>query len=259
MSNLSKNEINLLIDITKEAGKIAMSHFGSKNLQINKKSDDSPVTNADIEISQFIEENIKKNFPEIDIICEEGKNREAASKKFWLIDPIDGTKSFARTDPEFTINIGLINGNKPVFGIIFAPAIKDAPIYYNNENGQTVRFLTNKNHHEVLIKNPRNNQEFIIISGSEHNSDELMNYIKNNLKLEQNLKITKVSSSLKFCHIIENRANLYLHFRRSMEWDTAAGQALILGCKGMVMDLDYKRNLEYRKDNFVNHSFLAKI
>ena len=259
MINLNKNEISLLIDITKEAGKIAMSYFGSKNLQINKKSDDSPVTNADIEISQFIGENLKNNFPETDIICEEGQNRKALTKRFWLIDPIDGTKSFAKTNSEFTINIGLIEDSKPIFGIIFAPAIKESPIYYNNENGQTVRLLNNKNHHEILIKKPRNDREFIVISGSEYNSFELTSYIENNLKSKQNLKINKVSSSLKFCHIIESKADLYLHFRRSMEWDTAAGQALILGCGGTVMDVDYKKNLDYRKENFVNHSFLAKI
>ena len=82
MTSLNKNEINLLIDLAKEAGKIAMSHFGSKNLQINRKSDDSPVTNADIEISKFIERNLKKNFPEIDIICEEGQNRKISNNKF---------------------------------------------------------------------------------------------------------------------------------------------------------------------------------
>lgn len=259
MINLSKNEINLLIDITRESGKIAMSYFGSKNLQINKKSDDSPVTNADIEISKFIGNNLKKNFPKIDIICEEGQNRKALSNRFWLIDPIDGTKSFARNNPEFTINIGLVENNKPIFGIIFAPAILGSPLYYNNEHGQTVRFLSSKNHHEILTKKPRNDDEFIIISGSEHNSLELTNYITNNLKLKQNLKINKVSSSLKFCYIVENKADLYLHFRKSMEWDTAAGQALILGCNGIVVDLDYKRNLEYRKENFTNHSFLVKI
>lgn len=259
MTSLNKNEINLLIDLAKEAGKIAMSHFGSKNLQINRKSDDSPVTNADIEISKFIERNLKKNFPEIDIICEEGQNRKISNNKFWLIDPIDGTKSFARTDPEFTVNIGLVEGNKPIFGIIFAPALPEAPLYYNNENGKTVRLLTGTNHHEILTKKPRNDEQFIIISGSEHNSAELISYIKNNLKSEQNLKIDKVSSSLKFCYIIENKADLYLHFRRSMEWDTAAGQALILGCGGVVMDIDYKKELEYRKENFINHSFLAKI
>jgi len=259
MTNLNKNEINLLIDITKEAGKIAMSHFGSKNLQINKKSDDSPVTNADIEISKFIGMNLKKEFPEIDIICEEGQNRKALSKKFWLIDPIDGTKSFAKANPEFTVNIGLIEDNKPIFGIIFAPAITESPLYYNDENGQTIKYLTNQNYHEILTKKSRNDEEFIIISGSEHNSSELTNYITNHLKSEQNLKINKVSSSLKFCYIIENKADLYLHFRRSMEWDTAAGQALILGCGGIVMDIDYKKDLEYRKENFINHSFLAKI
>jgi 3'(2'), 5'-bisphosphate nucleotidase len=259
MTNLNKAEIEILVNITKDAGKIAMSYFGSKNLQINSKADDSPVTNADIEISGFIDKKLKQYFPKIEIICEEGINRKILGNKFWLVDPIDGTKSFARTSEEFTVNIGLIENNKPIFGIIYAPAMKDTPLYYTNENGQTVKLLVDKNSSEILSKKVSKKEKFIIISGSESDSKDIANYIQNNLKDNKELEVKKVSSSIKFCYIADGKADLYLHFRKSMEWDTAAGQALILGCGGKVVDMDGGRNLEYRKAGFCNHEFLVTL
>jgi 3'(2'), 5'-bisphosphate nucleotidase len=249
---LNKSQIKSIVEIALEAGEIAMKYFRDKNLKIDHKSDNSPVTIADCLISELIDKHLKKMLPQIPVICEEGENRDFRNGIFWLIDPIDGTSSFAAGNPEFTINIALIKNKKPIFGLISAPAIDNYPFYHTDENQNLIRYCI-KNKSSEKFTPPQNNDDLIAIASKRSPNEDILNWLESN-SYPAPKKILKVSSSLKFIYLVEGKANFYLHLRRSMEWDTAAGQALIIAFGGRVMNLD-KSEFLYQKTDLENPSF----
>ncbi len=259
MNFLNQNQIEILKNIAIKSGEMAMESFG-KVLQISKKSDNSLVTKTDIIISKFIGNQLTHYFPDIEIICEEGENRRISKDLFWLVDPIDGTNSFIENNPQFTVNIALIKNNLPIFGVIYAPAMKDAPLYFTDENNRAREILVKKNQQKIIQNNFLNHKSFRIITSKRTADGEVIKFCETefsdfNLK---NTEIIKCASSFKFCQIINDKADFYLHLRRSMEWDIAAGHALLLACGGSVFDFD-KNQITYNKPHFVNPSFFAKI
>jgi 3'(2'), 5'-bisphosphate nucleotidase len=258
MNILNQSQIKSIVKIALEAGEIAMSYFGGDNLNISKKSDDSPLTIADSLISKLIFEHLRTITPKIPVICEEGENRDFGDGTFWLIDPIDGTSSFAIGDPEFTINIGLIKNKKPIFGLIFAPAISGLPFYYTDENGSLVRYFVEEQKREIFVAKKRAKKDFIVIASKRSSDSDIINYFSSQKKLAKPLNIYKVSSSLKFIYLIAGKADLYLHLRKSMEWDIAAGQALLEAAGGRIVNLDGSKFL-YEKFGLKNQPFLATL
>ncbi len=262
MNILNQSQIKSIVKIGVEAGEIAMSYFGGNNLNISKKSDDSPLTIADSLISQLIFAGLQNIAPKIPVTCEEGKNRGFGDGTFWLIDPIDGTSSFAKNDPEFTVNIALVKNKKPIFGLIFAPAIKGSPFYYTNENGDLVKYDIVSDIGDACLRPPQaSKHNFIIISSKRSSDQDIFDYIKSQPNLIESGKevaIQKTSSSFKFIHLIEGKADLYLHLRKSMEWDIAAGQALLQAIGGKITNLDGSEFI-YEKAGLVNQPFFAVL
>ena len=278
MNILNQKQVKSIVKTALLAGEIAMNYFGSNNLNIKIKDDDSPLTIADSLISDLIYQELKKIAPEIPIICEEGKNRGFGNGTFWLIDPIDGTSSFSTNDPEFTINIALIKNKTPVFGLIFAPAIKDLPIYYTNEKQILVKYFIDEKKEIIADIKKRNEKDLIVIASRRSSDEDIMEYFTNNffkddssknltmmaLRFQDNIKLNKipniykVSSSLKFLYLIEAKTDLYLHLRRSMEWDIAAGHGLLLAAGGRILNLDGSK-FEYEKAELKNKPFLASL
>jgi len=258
---LNQSKIKLIIKTALQAGEIAMSYFGGDNLNVKRKSDDSLLTIADSLISELIHNELKKITPDIPVICEEGSDRDFGDGTFWLIDPIDGTVSFANNDPEFTINISLIKDKKPIFGLIFAPAIDGLPFYYTDENQNLVKYSVTENKGKIFIAKKRIEDDFLVIASKRSSDEEILNYLTFRSLAEDKpedklVNIQKISSSLKFLYLIEGRANLYLHLRRSMEWDIAAGQALLEAAGGKIINLD-KSDFKYEKVDLINQPFLA--
>ena len=262
MDILSESQIKSIIKIALEAGEIAMHNFGGDNLNITKKSDDSPLTIADSLISELIYRGLKKILPDIPIICEEGENRDFGAGTFWLIDPIDGTISFANNDPEFTINIALIKDQKPIFGLIFAPAIIGSPFYFTDKRGALLKYSSKSKEGEIFVSQRKIREDFVVLSSKRSSDSDILDCLILHSKMIQKsskaLVIKKASSSLKFLYLIEGKADLYLHLRRSMEWDIAAGNALLEAAGGEVVNLDGSRFL-YKKSGLANQPFLARI
>lgn len=257
---MDKTQIKILVDIALKSGAIALEYFENDDLDIQHKHDDTPVTKADKIISKYIEEQLGKHFPGICIICEEGQNRHIKSNKFWLIDPIDGTKSFIRKEKEFTVNIALIENKKPIFGLIYAPKIEDSPLYYTDENQNLVKFTVKKNHTQILQKNQKNDSETIRIISSTRSSDaQIAQYLSINFpEIDQSkIAITKMASSYKFCEIVEGKFDLFLSLRTTMEWDIGAGHALVLANNRKLLTLDRSAELGYHKHEFVNDGFVV--
>ena len=254
---ISPEKLDELIKIVHLAG-IEIIKIYKKKVTKKYKSDNTPVTNADIRANDIICKGLKLHFPEISIVSEEQVKKGKAAQRFWLVDPLDGTKEFLKGNGEFTVNIGLIENKKPVFGIIYKPTknklyfTKDKKSYFSklNKNGHV------NNIKKIKVK--KRNKNIIILSRSHSLAkSELEKAKKMVLKRFNANKILRSGSSIKLCYIAHGLANVYPRFGTTMEWDTAAGDAILRFAGGRIRTLD-RKILRYGKRNFRNSSFIAR-
>jgi len=216
------------------------------------KSDNTPVTNGDIEVNNLITNKIKKITPNIKIISEEtSANKESENlKDFWLIDPIDGTYDYINDLEEFTINAGLIINNKPAAGLIYAPAKKR--MFYSYGLGNAFE-LTNGQTINLSSKINKNNRPIKFISYSNKIKTEIQK-IYQDIGVVENVRM---KSSLKFCVVAADEYDGYVAEPRAYEWDIAAGHAILIHSGGSVTDFDGNEIL-YGKKDLKNPSLILK-
>ncbi len=252
MSKIDIKKItNDLIDTFLNAGQISLE-LRKKGLIKKIKSDNTPVSNGDLEVNKIITKKISELTPSIPIISEETTENKSIKnlKDFWLIDPIDGTHDYINDLEEFTINAGLIVDKKPIAGLIFAPA-KDRMFYSYGKNlafelikGKEIKLDSSKNFDKTEIK---------FVCYSNKIKPEIDNiYKKLNVK-----KYVKMKSSLKFCVIAAGEFDGYVAEPRACEWDIAAGHAILNHAGGKVTDFDGNEIL-YGKKDFKNPSLILK-
>jgi len=244
-------EITLsLLDVFKNAGNVALE-LRKNGLKKETKSDNTPVTNGDIEVNNVLTEKISKITPEIPIVSEE----TSANKKnknldiFWLIDPIDGTSEYINNKEEFTINAALIINKKPVLGIINAPDKKR--LFYSYGPSNSFEIVNNR---EINLINQK--KKISLITAVSY-SNELKPDI---LKLHKEFKVNKyqkMKSSLKFCVIAAGEFDLYIAEPRAYEWDIAAGHAILEHAGGKLTDFNGNPIL-YGKPEFKNQSLILQ-
>ena len=252
MSEINLKEIvENLIDTFLYAGKVSLE-LRKKGLSKKIKSDNTPVSNGDLEVNRIILEKIIKLTPNIPIVSEEtSDNKDKVDlKDFWLIDPIDGTHDYINNLEEFTINAGLIIDRKPVAGLIYAPA-KKRMFYSYGENlafelsdGKIIKLESSKNFDKNKIK---------FVSYSKKIKPEIEKIHK-----ELNVKeLIRMKSSLKFCVVATGEFDGYVAEPRACEWDIAAGHAILKHAGGNVTDFDGKE-IFYGKKDFKNSSLILK-
>lgn len=241
-----------IIDIVKRAGDIIMQYYNNFALTSMSKSDNSPVTEADIAADQFIIASLREIHPDIQIFSEETSFTYDGEKNFWLIDPLDATKSFIKKDGEFTINIALIRNFIPVLGIVYSPLSK--LLYYSDKNQKAYKQLNGEAAISIKVRAVPSTGMTVLTSIYSNDQSKLDLYLKNKL-IE---KIIPISSAIKICMIAEGAADLYPRFGKTMEWDTAAGHAILKAAGGNISDLD-GRELIYGKfkEKFYNPEFIA--
>ena len=240
-----------LVETFINAGEISLS-LRLKGLTKEIKSDNTPVSNGDLEVNKIITEKILELTPNILIVSEETSDNKSMNnlKDFWLIDPIDGTYDYINNLEEFTINAGLIINRKPVAGLIYAPAKKRMFFSYGENlafeliNGKTVKLDSAKNFDKEEIK-------FVTYSNNIKPEIDLI-HKKLNVK-----KLTRMKSSLKFCVIAAGEYDGYVAEPRACEWDIAAGHAILKHAGGDVTDFEGNEIL-YGKKNFKNPSLIVK-
>ena len=246
-----KEIVENLIDTFLRAGKISLE-LREKGLTKEIKSDNTPVSNGDLEINKIITEKIIRLTPAIPIISEETSDNKSIKdlENFWLIDPIDGTHDYINNLEEFTINAGLIIHKQPVAGLIYAPAKKRMFYSYGENsafelvNGNTIKLDSSKNFNKDEIK---------FVSYSNNIKPEIE-------KIHQKLnvkKYTRMKSSLKFCVIAAGEYDGYVAEARACEWDIAAGHAILKHAGGSITDFDGNKIL-YGKKDFKNPSLILK-
>ena len=240
----------LLIETFNTAGIVALN-LRKVGLKKKIKPDNTPVTNGDLEVNKILTKKIKEITPNIFIVSEENSahKNDKNLKNFWLIDPIDGTNDYINNRDEFTLNAALILNNKPVIGIITAPAKKRIFFSYSMSNSYE---LTNNKKIKLINKKKINNEIKAVTYSNEIRSDIF--------EIHKKYKITsyqKMKSSLKFCVVATGEFDLYAAEPRACEWDIAAGHAIIEQAGGEITDFEGNEIL-YGKLDFKNPSIIVK-
>ncbi len=243
---------NQIIKILDEAGNLLLDYF-VQNLEVTSKMDNSPVTNADFAADGLIKAGLKK-ISDLPIVSEESAKHDnlkaAKHPEFWLLDPLDGTSSFIKKHQDFAICLAKIKNNRPEFGFIHVPFEKRT--YFNNNEGAALRRATGQ---IIPIKVKKQNQALhILSSGRMKNNIEFADYIKK----YDTAQISVISSAIKFCKIASGEAQLYPYFGDTMQWDSAAGDAIVHAAGGKVVDLEDNKLFYGAKNDFLNPYFVAK-
>lgn len=240
-----------------EAGLKIMNIYDQNNFEINIKSDDSPVTIADEAADKIIYQGLQKAFPTVPIVTEEQANTHTEkSNTFFIVDPLDGTKEFIHRRGDFTVNIAYVENGIPVMGIVYAPAKKR--LFYTDKNFRSIEEIGPHKVDElgdlkhIKVSKPNLNQ-LIVVASKSHRDKALEDYIA-----KYNVSDSRAAgSSLKFCLIAVGEADLYPRVGRTMEWDTAAGHAILRCAGGIVVRYDNHEPLMYGKPYFENPFFIA--
>jgi 3'(2'), 5'-bisphosphate nucleotidase len=246
----TKNITLSLIDTFNKASQVALD-LRKVGLIKEIKSDNTPVSNGDIEVNKILTNKIREITPNIPIVSEESTNHkgDVNLRNFWLIDPIDGTRDYINDRDEFTLNAALIIDKKPAVGIITAPAKKR--VFYSYGFSNSYELI---NGHEVsLIDKEKDHEELTAVSYSNELKKEILEIHKKNKIISHQ----KMKSSLKFCVIAAGEFDMYVAEPRACEWDIAAGHAILEHAGGKITDFNGDEIL-YGKPNFKNPSLILK-
>lgn len=248
--------IDLLKKISIEAGNEILKIYNDETLskEVEQKSDNSPLTLADKASNKVIVKKLKENFPDIPILSEEEKHVVYEERKlwgkFWLVDPLDGTKEFIKRNGEFTVNIALIDNGFPVFGIIYAPVTET--LYIGDVlNSKAYKIISGGNEIPLAVNNKQTKR--IAVGSRSHSSVEEVDLLDKHDVVET----ISVGSSLKFCMVAEGKADIYYRHGPTMEWDTGAGQAIVEASGGKVDNSITGKRFSYNKENLLNGSFIV--
>ncbi len=251
---LNQAAIDELLQIARVAGDATMEIYHS-DFEIYSKKDESPVTEADRKAEAIITPVLQQLAPDVPVVAEEafsaGNSPDIEGKMFWLVDPVDGTKQFINKQDEFTVNIALIDHNRrPIFGVVHAPAL-DRMFWGSLEYGAFVRNPDGEVKPISVRHAPK--KGIVAVVSRSHKTPEVDEFLKDYTVAKE----VSSGSSIKFCQVAEGTADLYPRFGPTMEWDTGAGHAVVLGAGGSVLTPEGDEFL-YGKPGFKNGFFIAK-
>lgn len=248
-------------DLALKAGRVIMEIFRGK-ISIEHKADSSPVTEADRESEKLILEGLRGYFPGIPCVAEEeaaaGIEAPQLGRLFFLIDPLDGTKEFVNGNADFTVNIALIRDGVPEVGVVYAPC---SGRFFSGRPGRAEAITLDEelniaDRHRIAVRDGQ--VPLTIVASRSHRTPETDAYIRQ----VEAAEIVSVGSSLKFCLIAAGEADVYPRFGRTMEWDTAAGDAVLRAAGGITTTADgkpliYGKRNQVNDADFANPSFVA--
>jgi len=245
--------LNSIENLAIEAGKAILEIYNSADFGVEMKSDDSPLTKADLASHNVIAKGLQELTPDIPVLSEESASIAFAErqswKKYWLVDPLDGTKEFIKKNGEFTVNIALIENGKSVVSVVYVP-VQD--ISYTAALGYGAFKKSENQRQQIHVKKPARNIPVVVGSRS-HMSDDVKNYLQDLGTHE----LTSMGSSLKFCLVAEGKADLYPRLGLTSEWDTAAAQCIVEQAGGHVVTLDNQALRYNTKESLLNPFFMV--
>lgn len=273
LDNMDKNLLLTAIRASLEAGSEIMSVYTDPNadFEIEKKADNSPLTIADRKSHMVIAARLASTpYP---VLSEEGKKIPVEERQswneLWIVDPLDGTKEFIKRNGEFTVNIAYVKNGKPEAGVIYIP-VKEELYFADSQYGaykiehitqldseETVDSLIGKAH-RLPYQEEAQRSSFIIVASRSHLTPETEAYIEEMKQKHQEVETVSKGSSLKLCLIAEGKADVYPRFAPTMEWDTAAGHAIIRATGKEVYQAGTQHPLVYNKEDLLNPWFIAE-
>lgn len=246
--------ISDLCSVAVEAGKDIIEVYNSDEFEVELKSDNSPLTRADLASHNLIKQKLSLLYPDIPILSEEGNEIDFEERKewdkFWLIDPLDGTKEFIKRNGDFTVNIALIENKKPVMGVIHVPVTNET--YFGDLENGSYKIEQGEKSKRINVSSKSDNEELVVVESRSHSGEEESEFYSN-YKIKERLSR---GSSLKICMIAEGKAEIYFRSGPTWEWDTAAGHAILLGAGGFLINKD-KSDLVYNKEVIKNFGFIV--
>ena len=249
--------IQEIIKIAEQAGNAILEIY-HKDFSIEYKDDKSPLTEADKVSNQIIVDALKQLTPEIPIISEENKLIDYSERKNWIkcwvVDPIDGTKEFIKKNGEFTVNIALIENGEPILSVLSVPA--QNKVFYAEKGCGS--FVIENGNVKIIKINDSITDTIRIVGSRSHQTPELLAYVEEQKLKYKNVEFVAAGSSLKFCLIAENKADVYPRLGPTMEWDTAAGQLIATEAGAEVLVWETKQVLNYNRENLLNPYFVVQ-
>jgi len=270
MMELADLKKYLLISIiaAKNAGAEIVKIYNS-DFDVELKDDKSPLTLADKQANKKIEEFLFKTG--IPILSEEGKKVSYEKRKnweiLWVVDPLDGTKEFVRRNGEFTVNIALVQNNRPILGVIYVP-IKEE-LYFAAQGigaykidskleGSEISGIDNLIEQATKLPSVTEKENFVVVGSRSHMSIETQDFINDLYRTHDKVEVVSVGSAIKLCLVAEGVADVYPRFAPTMEWDTAAGHAIANESGKRVIAHPSGNELEYNRENLVNPWFIVQ-
>lgn len=249
--------VPLMRKLALEAGDVIMAIYEGPDFEVRAKGDSSPVTEADEAADVVISAGLKSAFPSVPLITEEQAASHAISAdSFLIVDPLDGTKEFVQRRGDFTVNIAYVAKGVPVCGIVYAPA--KGRLFYTQADGTAVEEIGPFDKtapgalRPIRVTQP-DNAALMVVASKSHRDQATDDYIAHYAVRD----MTSAGSSLKFCLVATGEADLYPRLGRTMEWDTAAGDAVLRGAGGQVVRFDTHQPLTYGKPGRDNPFFIA--
>lgn len=250
--NDQEDLIEQLLSIARAAGDAIMAIYNRGMVEVRHKEDSSPVTEADLAAHRVLASRLKPLLPDCPVVSEEDAGsllHRQGNGRFWLIDPLDGTKEFIARNGDFTVNIALIEDGGSVLGVVYAPAI--AALYWGGAGLGAYRCILGETA-AIKVSVSSEADACRVVASKSHLNEATQSFID---RLGA-VSLIQAGSSLKFCRVAEGEADIYPRLAPTCEWDTAAAQAVLEGAGGAVLDLQ-GRPLQYGKPDVLNPSFIA--
>jgi 3'(2'), 5'-bisphosphate nucleotidase len=245
-----------VVAIAKRAGQKILEIYQNDDFEVQIKSDNSPLTKADLAAHNIILDFLQTRYPAIPCLSEESTSIEFDDRKHWsqcfVIDPLDGTKEFIARNGEFTVNIALQKNGRPILGVIYVP-VTDV-VYFAAEGIGAFKQKQHKPEKAIKVRSliQKGEENHITVVASRRNGlDEVAALCKN----FNNYELKNVGSSLKMCLVAEGKADLYPRFGPTSEWDTAAAQAIVEQAGGKIVQMDFADITYNQKESLLNSSF----
>ncbi|WP_417250146.1 3'(2'),5'-bisphosphate nucleotidase CysQ [Celeribacter sp.] len=249
--------VPLMRKLALEAGDKIMEIYEADDFEVKSKADDSPVTIADEAADEIISAGLREAFPDVTLITEEqAKSHEIKAETFLIVDPLDGTKEFIKRRGDFTVNIAYVEKGVPQRGVVYAPA--KGRLFITGADGRSVEEVAPFDkgrageQKPISVRTP-DNDALLIVASKSHRDQSTEDYLAKYKAADTK----SAGSSLKFCLVATGEADIYPRVGRTMEWDTAAGHAVLLGAGGDVVRFDDHTPLTYGKDDYANPFFIA--
>lgn len=259
MKNSAELNLDFLAATAREAGKAILEVYET-DFEVESKADESPLTEADLRAHRLISRRLHERYPHVPILSEESSQQAAYEIRkdwpmYWLVDPLDGTKEFVKRNGQFTVNIALIENNRPTVGVVYAPVLDwlylGSPAGGHKIEGDGAPM-------PLAPPVEKNGDKLVVVGSRSHPSEELTAFVEEQKKNYAEVEFVAMGSSLKLCMVAEGKADIYPRFGPTMEWDTAAAHAVVSASGRRVIAHGTDDDLPYNKENLLNGWFVVK-